>query len=57
LKYKENMDIFTAIYFLALVIQIVIRAPFDRKRRRETISERHFTSQEQFLLGLLTLGG
>ncbi len=51
------MNIFTAIYFLTLVIQIIIRAPFDRKRRREKISEQRFTSREQIILILLALGG
>lgn len=51
------MDIFTTIYFLALVIQIVIRAPFDRKRRREKVSEQRFTSQEKGILILLSVGG
>ena len=54
---KETMTIFTAIYFLALVIQIIIRAPFDRKRRQEKVTEQRFTSQEKAILLLLTLGG
>jgi len=51
------MDIFTAIYFVALVIQTVIRAPLNKKRRQEKMSERRFTDQEKTLLGLLLLGG
>src|SRR5262245_1967 len=51
------MSIFTAIYFLALIIEIIIRVPLDRKRKQEKMSERRVTSQEQILLGLLTLGG
>ena len=51
------MDIFTAIYFLALIIQIIIRAPFDRRRRAGKIRERRFTGQEQLILVLLLLGG
>ena len=51
------MDIFTVIYFLALIIEIIIRVPLDRKRKQEKMSERRVTSQEQMLLGLLTLGG
>jgi len=51
------MDIFTTVYFLALVIQIMIRAPFDRKRRREKLKESRFTKQEQVLLMGLALGG
>jgi protein-S-isoprenylcysteine O-methyltransferase Ste14 len=51
------MDIFTAVYFLALIIEISIRVPLDRKRKQEKMSERRVTSQEQILLGLLSLGG
>ncbi|MCI0554768.1 MAG: isoprenylcysteine carboxylmethyltransferase family protein [Anaerolineae bacterium] len=51
------MNIFTAVYFLALIIEIVIRAPIDKKRKQEKISERRFTEQEKSLLGLLALGG
>jgi protein-S-isoprenylcysteine O-methyltransferase Ste14 len=51
------MDIFTAIYFAALVIEMIIRAPFNRKRRQEKMSERRVTNQEIFILILLFLGG
>ena len=51
------MDIFIAVYFLALVVQILIRAPFDRKRRREKVSESRFTGQEKAILWLLLIGG
>jgi protein-S-isoprenylcysteine O-methyltransferase Ste14 len=51
------MDLFTAVYFIALIIEIIIRVPLDRKRKQEKMSERRVTSQEKALLGLLTLGG
>ncbi len=51
------MDIFTVIYFAALIIEIVIRAPVDRKRRQEKISDRRVSTQEKVLLGLLSIGG
>ena len=51
------MDIFTAIYFAALVIEMIIRAPLNRKRRQEKMSERRVTGQEVFILLLLLLGG
>ncbi len=51
------MDIFTAIYFAALVIEMIIRAPLNRKRRQEKMSERRVTNQEIFILMLLLLGG
>lgn len=50
------MDLFTAIYFAGLIVQILIRAPFNQRRKQEKINERRVTSQEQILLGLLTLG-
>ena len=51
------MSIFTAVYFIALIIEIIIRVPLNRKRKQEKMSERRVTSQEQILLGLLSLGG
>jgi protein-S-isoprenylcysteine O-methyltransferase Ste14 len=51
------MDIFTAIYFLALVIEMIIRAPLNKKRRQERMSERRITNQEMMILSLLLLGG
>jgi len=51
------MDIFTALYFAALVIEIIIRAPLNRQRKQEKMSERRVTNQEIFILILLFLGG
>ena len=51
------MDIFTAVYFAALVIQIIIRVPLTKMRKQEKMSEQRVTSQEKALLGLLSLGG
>ena len=51
------MGFLIAVYFMALIIQIIIRAPVDRKRRQGKISERRVTTQEQILLGLLAVGG
>ena len=50
------MDIFTAIYFAAIVMEMIIRAPLNQKRKQERMSERRITSQEKILLGLLFLG-
>ena len=50
------MDIFTAVYFAAIVAEIVIRAPHNQHRKAEKIGERRVTGQEQALLGLLFLG-
>ena len=51
------MDIFTAIYFGALIVEMIIRAPLNKRRKQEKMSEQHFTDQEKILLGLLLLGG
>ena len=50
------MNTFTEIYFIAIVVEILIRAPFTSKRKAEKISERHITAQENILVGLLTIG-
>jgi protein-S-isoprenylcysteine O-methyltransferase Ste14 len=50
------MDIFTAIYFAAIIIEMIIRAPLNKKRKQEKMSERRVTGQEKLLLGLLFLG-
>lgn len=49
------MDIFTAIYFVAIIIEIIIRIPLNRKRKQEKMSEQRVTRQEKTLLGLLSL--
>jgi len=51
------MDIFTGIYFLIIVGQIIIRAPFNQRRKQEKVAQERFTSQEKGILLLLTLGG
>lgn len=51
-----SMNPFTAIYFLGIVIEIIIRAPYNRKRKAEAMSERRITAQEKALLFLLMLG-
>lgn len=51
------MDIFTAIYFMGMIAEIIIRAPLNQKHKQEKMSERRVTSQEKILLGLLSLGG
>jgi protein-S-isoprenylcysteine O-methyltransferase Ste14 len=49
------MDIFTIIYFVAIVVQMVIRAPISTKQRKEPKSNRLVTTQEKILLGFLFL--
>jgi protein-S-isoprenylcysteine O-methyltransferase Ste14 len=50
------MDIFTLIYFVGIVAEIIIRAPINQKRKQGKMSEQRVTSQERTLLGLLFLG-
>jgi protein-S-isoprenylcysteine O-methyltransferase Ste14 len=50
------MDIYTVIYFVAIFIETAIRAPLNKKRRLETMSERRVTGQEKALLLLLWIG-
>jgi len=50
------MDIFTTLYFVALVIKMVIRAPINKKRRQEKMSKRIVSTQEVTLLILLLSG-
>lgn len=51
------MDFFTAIYFIALVIEMIIRAPFNKRRKQQKMSEHRVTNQEMIILSLLLLGG
>jgi protein-S-isoprenylcysteine O-methyltransferase Ste14 len=51
------MNIFEITYWLALIIQIIIRAPIDRARKKEKITEQRVTSQEKLLVSLLAVGG
>ena len=50
------MDTFTAVYFAAIVIEMIIRAPLNKKRKLEKMSERRVTTQEKTLLFLLLIG-
>jgi len=50
------MNPFKIAYWLAMLAQIIIRAPIDRQRRKEKKSERRFSTQEKVLLNLLLLG-
>lgn len=47
------MDIYTVIFFLAMVAEIVIRAPLNKKRKLEKMRQRRVTTQEKVLLFLL----
>lgn len=50
------MDIYTAIFFVAMIAETIIRAPLNEKRKLEKMSERRVTGQEKFLLFVLWTG-
>lgn len=50
------MDIFTAIYFAAIIAETIVRAPFNERRKKEKINEQRVTAQERILLAFLFLG-
>ena len=50
------MDIFTVIFFGAMVVEMVIRAQLNQKRKTEKMSERRVTTQEKSFLFLLWTG-
>ena len=50
------MNIFKIVYWLAIVVEIVIRAPINKERKKEKMTEQRVSSQEKNLLLLLLLG-
>ena len=50
------MDIFTAIYFVAIVLEVIIRAPINKKRKLEKMSEQRVTALERRMVGMLFVG-
>jgi protein-S-isoprenylcysteine O-methyltransferase Ste14 len=49
------VDVFTWVYFIAIVAEMAIRAPISNRQRKEPKSNRQVTTQEKVLLGLLFL--
>ena len=47
------MNIFTTSYFIAIVVEMAIRAPISSQQKKEPKSTRQVTVQEKVLLGLL----
>ena len=56
-RYNDFMNIFVVIYWLALIAEIIIRAPIDNARKKEKITEQRVSSQEKILVSLLAIGG
>jgi protein-S-isoprenylcysteine O-methyltransferase Ste14 len=50
------MNIFEVAYWVAIVVEMVIRAPLNKKRKEEKMSEQRVSSQEKFILFLLLIG-
>lgn len=50
------MKILIWIYFAAIIVEMIIRAPLNNKRKAETMSKRRVTSQETTILILLLVG-
>jgi protein-S-isoprenylcysteine O-methyltransferase Ste14 len=49
------MNIFEITYWAAIVVEMVIRAPINKERKKEKMTEQRVSSQEKNLLGLLLL--
>ena len=49
------MKVFVWIYFAAIVIEMIIRAPLNKKRKAEKMNVRRVTSQETIILFLLLI--
>jgi len=50
------MSIFENIYWLAIIAEIFIRAPINKARKKEKMTEQRVSSQEKNLLFLLLIG-
>jgi protein-S-isoprenylcysteine O-methyltransferase Ste14 len=50
------MSIFKIAYWSAIVIEMVIRAPINKKRKQEKMSEQNVSTQEKVILFLLLIG-
>ena len=50
------MSIFEITYWTAMVVEMVIRAPLNKKRKQEKMSEQNVSTQEKIILFLLLIG-
>jgi len=50
------MSIFEIVYWAALVVEMVIRTPLNKKRKEEKMSEQRVSTQEKLILFLLLIG-
>lgn len=50
------MNIFEITYWAAIVVEMVIRAPINKERKKEKMTEQRVSSQEKYLLLFLLFG-
>lgn len=50
------MSIFEIVFWASIVVEMAIRAPINKKRKQEAMSQQHVSTQEKTLLFLLMLG-
>lgn len=50
------MSIFEIVFWAAIVVEMIVRAPINKQRKQESMSKSQVTSQEKTLLLLLFLG-
>lgn len=50
------MSIFEITYWAAIIVEMVIRAPLNKKRKQEKMSEQNVSTQEKVILFLLLIG-
>ncbi len=50
------MSIFEIFYWVALLVEMTIRTPLNKARKKEKMTEQRVSSQEKLLLGLLLIG-
>ena len=50
------MSIFEITYWAAIIIEMTIRAPINKKRKQEKMSEQNVSTQEKVMLFLLLIG-
>lgn len=50
------MSIFEIIFWFAIIVEMTIRAPINKKRKQEKMSEQNVSTQEKVILFLLLIG-
>lgn len=50
------MSIFEIVFWFAIIVEMTIRAPINKKRKQEKMSEQNVSTQEKVILFLLLIG-